>query len=76
MVIFSVRRDVEKVLEHEISFACSKHLVVNQNRSIQFYVQEIDYRKEHDHVEVIIAVEIVEIEDGICLNGVLEIGQR
>ena len=76
MIILSVRRDVEKVSEQEISSACSKHLEDNPNRWIQFYVQVIDYQKEQGHVEAIIVEEIVAIEDDISLNGVSEIGQR
>ena len=76
MIILSVRRDAEKVSEQEISSACSKHLEGNQNRSIQFYVQVIDFQKGQGHVEVIIVEEIVAIEDDISLNGVSEIGQR
>lgn len=71
----NVPRDVGKVSEPEISSACSKHLEDNRNRLTQFYVQVIDYQKEHDHVEVIIVEEIVAIEDGISLNGVSENGQ-
>ena len=67
---------MEKVSEHEISFACSKHLEVNQNRSIQFYVLVIDYPRELDHAEVTIAEEADAIEEDISLNGVSEIGQR
>ena len=76
MIILSALRDVEKVQEQEISSACSKRLAVNQNRSIQFYVQAIDFRRERDPVEGIIVEEIVGIEDDISLNGVSEIGQR
>lgn len=76
IIILSVPRDVGKVSEPEISSACWKHLEDNRNRSTQFYVQAIDYQKEHDHVEVIIVEEIVAIEDGISRNGVSENGQR
>ena len=76
MIFLSALCDVEKVQEQEISSACLKRLAVNQNRSIQFYVQAIDFRREQDHVEGIIVEEIVGIEDDISLNGVLEIGQR
>ena len=76
MIILSALPGVGKVSEPEISSACSKHLEDNQNRSIQFYVQAIDYQKEQDHVEVTIVEEIVAIEDDISQNGVSEIGQR
>ena len=76
MIILSALLDVEKVQEQETSSVCSKHLAVNQNRSIQFYVQAIDCQRGQDHVEGIIVEEIVGIEDDISLNGALEIGQR